>query len=279
MIALCNNRVMASSARRETGRMTGAVRYRPQVRRRPGLIRRVMLFGTVLTLCIAGLLKLQPQWQQLMDRPVASVIVEGEFKFVSRETIVNHVEPQLQQGFLQLSLQALKLQLQKMPWVDSVAVGRRWPDQLVINVSEHRAIARWGDQAILNQRGEVVTIGSHESVMSLPLLSGDLSQSELILQRYQDLSKLLRKRHLEIAELHRDASRAWRLRLLPDMQIEIGRGQVMEKMQRFVQVYDRVLASKQTQIEGVDIRYKNGLAVRWRAAVAERASVSQIKSV
>jgi cell division protein FtsQ len=60
-----------------------------------------------------------------------------------------------------------------------------------------------------------------------------------------------------------DNKKSWRLTLKNDVEIAIGREQVMEKLRRFVTVYDKFLNSVWGDIKAIDARYPNGIAVRW----------------
>ena len=86
-----------------------------------------------------------------------------------------------------------------------------------------------------------------------------------ILQQYQDLSQLLRSRGLDVIALKCDNKKSWRLTIKNHVEIALGRDQVMEKMRRFVTVYDTKLNSVWTDVKAIDLRYSNGVAVRWVA--------------
>ncbi len=45
----------------------------------------------------------------------------------------------------------------------------------------------------------------------------------------------------------------------------LGQGRLIEKMRRFVTIYEKALKEKQDQVARVDLRYPQGLAVAWRA--------------
>ena len=83
------------------------------------------------------------------------------------------------------------------------------------------------------------------------------------MQQYQDLSTLLRSRGLEIVALKCDNKKSWRLTLKNDKEIAIGREEVMEKLRRFVTVYDKFLSSIWGDVKTIDVRYSNGVSVQW----------------
>jgi cell division protein FtsQ len=62
-----------------------------------------------------------------------------------------------------------------------------------------------------------------------------------------------------------DRRGAWRIRLADGPILELGREQFTERLKRFLSIYQRALSVHGDRIEAVDLRYTNGLAVRWRA--------------
>mgnify|MGYP006181193027 FL=1 len=75
----------------------------------------------------------------------------------------------------------------------------------------------------------------------------------------------MRSRGLEVLALKCDNKKSWRLTIKNHVEIALGRDQVMEKMRRFVTVYDTKLNSVWTDVKAIDLRYSNGVAVRWVA--------------
>jgi cell division protein FtsQ len=57
---------------------------------------------------------------------------------------------------------------------------------------------------------------------------------------------------------------AWTLTLSNGIEVELGRDQVTQRFDRFVTVYQERLASRANEVKGVDARYSNGVAVKWK---------------
>ena len=220
-----------------------------------------------LLVLVAMLLAVAAYWayeplQRLLERPFKSVVVEGEFHFITKARATELISNEIDSKFLQLDLMRLKRALTDDPWVDSVSLQRRWPDTLVVKIAEQKPIARWGD-GFLNQRGQIIRVKETDRLQGLPWLQGSEGDAVEILQQYQDLTQLLRARGLDVIALKCDNKKSWRLTLKNAVEIAIGRDQVMEKMRRFVTVYDTHLHSVWADIVAIDVRYANGLAVRW----------------
>jgi cell division protein FtsQ len=200
----------------------------------------------------------------IFERPIKSVVVEGEFNLISKARATELIGNEIDGDFLQLNLMRLKEALLTDPWVEKVTLNRRWPDTLVVKIVEQKPIARWGD-GFLNQRGEIVRVEDAARLSGLPWLQGNEADAIEILQQYQDLSQILRSRGLEVLALKCDNKKSWRLTVKNHVEIALGRDQVMEKIRRFVTVYDTKLNSVWTDVKAIDLRYSNGIAVRWVA--------------
>ncbi|MET0357572.1 MAG: cell division protein FtsQ/DivIB [Cellvibrio sp.] len=199
----------------------------------------------------------------LLERPLKSVAVEGQFQYLPKQRAMELIEKEIDGDFLQLNLAKLKNELQQDPWVDSVYLSRRWPDTLVVKITEQTPIARWDANGFLNQRGEIIRVKETGKLSGLPLLQGNEINAREIMQQYQDLSTLLRSRGLEIVALKCDNKKSWRLTLKNDKEIAIGREEVMEKLRRFVTVYDKFLINVWSDVKAIDVRYSNGVSVQW----------------
>ncbi|MCV6605538.1 MAG: FtsQ-type POTRA domain-containing protein [Porticoccaceae bacterium] len=226
---------------------------------------------TVLWSCFAlGMLWGGVLLYQNLDRPIERISVQGDFNYASREQIAHLVRGQLNGGFLSLDLNSIRSQLERDPWIANAVVSRRWPGQLVISVSEEMPIARWNRRGFLNSRGQALDIEDNSGLENLPLLLGPRGQAREIMEQYQHAAQMLLPSGLKTMEFRLDGRGAWYLKVVTAsannaLEIEVGQGNVTEKLKRFLVVYDAVLRQRQEQIAQIDIRYPNGVAVSWRS--------------
>jgi cell division protein FtsQ len=205
---------------------------------------------------------------QMTQRPINSIGVEGQFAYISQQIISDLVTPMIVGGFLQSPLSAIKAELERNPWIAQAAVSRRWPDQLFISIVEEQPIARWGNKGFLNHKGEIVAVPVNPHLQHLPLLVGNAGQEKAVMQNYQELARMLLPYGLKIGKFQSDELFSWHVVLTDGLKITIGRDQIMEKIQRFLVVYNRELHKRLDKAAAVDLRYGNGLAVRWKTAAA-----------
>lgn len=249
-------------------------RFRPDSRYRQAPVRpRRDLRGVKmgLSLMLVALLLGGFLWQgmalfQRFDQPIALVRVEGKFHYSDPAALEDILEPLTSAGFLRLDLLAIREALEQNPWVASARVSRQWPDTLLIRIDEEVPIARWGDSGFLNRHGEALDVGSHDGLESLPRLLGPEGEARRVMQQYHEVSVLLRPTRLRVSEFQRDERGTWHLRLEEGVEVALGRGEVLDKVRRFLVVYDRVLRDHFSEVAAVDARYSQGVAVRWKAA-------------
>lgn len=197
--------------------------------------------------------------------PVSRVAVTGTLQHVDRNLLVQRVRTHLNgAGFMTVDLDAIRADVVQLPWVAGVSIQRRWPDQLVIEVIEQEAIARWGKDGLLNRRGEVFRPQPIGDVGPLPLLYGPDNLSAEVVERYAQLRDLLGEQKLTLSDLGSDERGSWSATLQGGVVLRLGTGDILKKMRSFSRVYRAELSTQMDRIAYIDLRYSNGLAVGWK---------------
>jgi cell division protein FtsQ len=213
----------------------------------------------------------------VLDRPVRNLVVEGTFQRVTPIQVEAALAAELDAGFLTADLSALRAHVEALDWVDRANVGRRWPDTLIVRVTEHQAAARWGESGLLNVRGELFTQQSQYAFPELPSLAGPAGSERDVARRYLAVRGKLAEADLGLASLSMDERGAWRLVLGGGQEIRLGRRDIDERLYRFFDVVAPTLAGDLKRVEYVDLRYTNGFAVGWRdGPPANLAAVAQV---
>jgi cell division protein FtsQ len=200
---------------------------------------------------------------RLLELPVERVAVTGELKHVSRAHLISRVNDSLQGGFLWVDLQAIRQSLEQLPWVYRIVVKRHWPNSLEIQVFEQLPIARWGNDAYLNHVGEMFRPAQLSSLQELPWLAGPTGSEQQLMQYYTLVQDPLQTAGLRLSGLAMDARGGLRAQLEGGGELVFGRGEVAEKLQRFLRIYQSRLARRDGRMRSVDLRYSHGAAVVW----------------
>lgn len=212
-----------------------------------------------------------------VDRPISKVSVDGELSYISQQAVQQRIAPYIQASFLQINLSGMRQELEQMPWIAHAEVRRVWPDQIMIRLEEQLPVARWGDEALLNNAGHAFAPRESANYQHLPRLAGPQRAQRQVMQQYQVLSQMLRPLGFSIIALEMRERGSWYLRTAQGIDLLLGRDHIVDKMRRFAAIYEKALKAQQPNIARIDLRYPNGLAVAWRQvepAVAPATAVN-----
>ncbi len=229
----------------------------------------VLLIGLVV-----GLYELGERLLPYADRPIAKVSVQGELGYVSREAVQQRIAPFVEQSFFKVDLNGMRHQLEQMPWIAHVEVRRVWPDQVMVRLDEQLPIARWGGEALLNNKGQAFSPDDLSRYEHLPHLYGPKRAQQRVMQQYQMLSQMLRPLGFSISRLELRERGSWFLTTNQGIELLLGRDQVVEKMRRFTAIYQKALEQESEKIARIDLRYANGLAVAWHEPIPTAADTT-----
>jgi len=195
---------------------------------------------------------------------IRRVVIDGSLVRANPSHISAVIREELRGTFFTMRLPEARASLQKVPWVKSVALRRRWPDRLEVSVVEHEPLARWNDSGLVDTEGEAF---SADFDGELPQFNGPEGTSSQLAARFRDFGSALASRALAISELQLSPRGAWRIKTTGSapLTIELGRSAPGERLMRFVAYHARTLgalARAGTRVEYVDLRYRNGFAVR-----------------
>lgn len=204
------------------------------------------------------------QYVAWLDRPIEQVFVEGATRHIDKALIQQRVQLGLNQTLLSVDLVALQEALVADPWINEASIRRTWPPAIDIALVEEVPVARWGERGLLNHQGDIFWPELKAEYANLPRLIGPSHETVRIMQQFHDLNSLFARFGLHLSGLELESRGAWHLELDNGMKVVAGREDLMPRLRRFIQVYETQLADKVDQIEEVDIRYTNGVAVRWK---------------
>lgn len=194
--------------------------------------------------------------------PVRWLDVEGELNRTSAGQIRSAAVGPASAGFFAADLDAVRAAVEALPWVAAAAVGREWPDALHIRVVEHRPVARWNRERLLSDQGLVFEVSGSSTLQGMASLEGPEARREEVLSNWVSMRRRLASVGQDIARLRVDERGAWTVWLDSGLVLALGREQIHERLQRYVRVHDD-LRARGRPIDQVDLRYTNGLSVRW----------------
>jgi cell division protein FtsQ len=244
-----------------------------------------MIIGLTFLLClllvlVLGLVKLLAWLDDEQQSPLKEITISGQRQFIEDKQIESLVRQGQPGSFFELNVAQTHKMIEALPWVYRASVRKRWPNGLEIYVVEQVPSARWNDDLLLNQHGEVfdgIEVANREQ-LSLPSLFGPGGSEQTALQGYRDMQSLLVVADLQIHELFLSERFAWNLRLANGIKLNLGRSEFIDRLQRFVDIFP-LISTQNKAVDYVDLRYDTGLAVGWvNAETTEKTKTKQRES-
>ena len=204
--------------------------------------------------------------------PVTSVVISGEMPYTQKIDIEHAIESVNLSNFFNVDVNQVQKIVADLPWVYSVAVRKKWPNELKIYVVDQAPIAYWNGDFLINQQGIAFQADTARINHHLPAFFGPEGSENVALDNYINLSELLAYKSLNIDELVLTERFSWQLTLSDGIRLNLGREERVQRIQRFMDVYQTIQKNKKEnqRVDYVDLRYDTGLAVGWKPLIDKK---------
>lgn len=202
---------------------------------------------------------------QIMNMSVSQVDVRGQLRFVKQNDLQRILAKHVENGFLTVELREIKEKMEDLPWVFSVRLRRAWPDKIIVNVQEQKPVAVWTDKGLINEKGELFLPKDLKEIDTgfLPTIVGPQERMEQTWERFLILRETFDDYELGIRRMVLDEKGGQKIVLKNGIHVVLGSQDLEKRLTRFFGVYEKHLESQKRQIETIDLRYTNGVAVSW----------------
>ena len=200
------------------------------------------------------------------------VIVNGELSFLPKSQVEQVIAQQLNSSYYELDLNALYDAIVAQSWVKDAQVFRRWPYELVVNVVEETPVAFWGDAQLVNEQGELFLHQGFYSGAPLTRLDADANRASEVLQQYRLLSSQLSRRDIKVNRVSLNTAGSYMAVINDDVTLMIGHGEVAKRVKNLERVLDTGLDLQISQINRIDLRHKDSVAVQWKVQLEQKVA-------
>ncbi len=241
----------------------------------------IFLLGVLCTVFISGWMVLG--WMEDAQRlPLSKLVVTGERHYTRNDDIRQSILALGSPGtFMTQDVNIIQSQIERLPWIKQASVRKQWPDELKIHLVEYVPIARWNDQHMVDVDGNSFSVPSDRvNKQNLPMLYGPEGSENEVLQGFREMGQVLAKDRFTLKDAAMTARRSWQLTLTNGIKLNLGRGDTMKRLARFVELYPVLQQQAQTdgkRISYVDLRYDSGAAVGWEPARSRNLISNKIR--
>lgn len=203
--------------------------------------------------------------------PIRQVQLVEPLQQVSAADVQTVAQTHLRGNIFKADVNAARAAFAALPWVAEAEVRRLWPDTVEVVLTERTAVARWDDAHLVDSNGVIFAAQSSET---LPWFVADdeaagEQTARAMVRGLHDFQAALQGSGLHISQLYYSERSAWILVLDNGIKVRLGRENVAQRLRHFVWAWPRVLRDRAEGIDYVDMRYKDGFAVRRNTAAAE----------
>ena len=205
--------------------------------------------------------------------PITSVYIEGDLKHTNVSHLKSEVEKSIDAGLLYLNTRQIRKILLAEPWIEEVFVRKVWPPGLRVKIIEKIPVAKWGSHALLSSSGTVFEpeeLGRFNNLVTLFSLH---DSPKNVIDNFLIVRKVFEHCGVLIKHFGATDRGEWLVLTRSDKRINLGRGDISNKLYRFQFAYEREINSYWSSVTGIDLRYPNGLTVDRRQVKEMRGSL------
>ena len=205
---------------------------------------------------------------------IEKIHIEGHQQRIDPRVIEGAAWRHVNGNYFSVDLSAIEKHLKEIPGLYAVAIRRVWPSTLNISVTESAGLAKWSTLAsdLSLATTKLVNLPPHRMFSLVPELLGPDRSFQMVLNTYLEADQLLWPLGLDITKVHLTRSEDWMFNIQgsqfsasSSFFLVVGRDDPITKIDDFVDVFELALRSQVDSIESIDLRYPNGLAVRWKS--------------
>ena len=195
------------------------------------------------------------------DQKVREIVMIGDLNHVNNKKISNTLNKLIGEKLYQVSLIAIKKELEEDPWLDTAQVIIRKPDVLVVRLTEFSPVYLWNNKSYIDKNGNNMIPQSYP-IKKILKLSSNLTSSNEMYNLYREIQDILSKINLDVLAIHRD------LELVKiktnKYNFTVNHAVIERKLTEFTDIYDQFSSNikKNLAPKNIDLRYPTGFAVQ-----------------
>ena len=202
---------------------------------------------------------------------VNRVIVTGDMEHVDESDLKSVAVDTVEGNLFTIDINQLQADFLEIPWVKHVAVSRSFPNDVMVNVSEYKAIANLGGDQLISDDGKVF---NGNAVESLPVFDTSIDNISEALSDYHLIMHALPNRNLSIKRIAVNGVGITKLYFSNDLEVVICGSEIELELKLLDSYWDK-LYTINPGLNYVNMCYKNAMAIN----AINKTSIVTVKSL
>lgn len=222
---------------------------------------------------IAGIVWLYYLAMDANEVPLRRLVVQGDLHYLERSTVRDVLAGEPLGSFFSADVNAIRERLEAVPWIEQASVRKEWPDILKVFLVEQQPLGHWNEaqrpNALVTAKGVVFEVDKSVLDQLLPKLNGPEHAVQATIEQFQQVNELLQMNGHQVVGLTLSERFAVDVELLSGIHLHLGREALLDRVQRFIELFPTILRYRTQAIDYVDLRYDTGVAVAWKEPTKE----------
>ena len=169
------------------------------------------------------------------------------------------------QNFFNINPLNIQKELINHPWIKKIEVYKKFPDKLIIKITERVAIAIFNDISLVDGSGNIFKKLEKKKNL-LKFYADDHKEVKYIYDFYIKFVKFqnLYNTQIDISYIKINSIKEFVVRTKANNLIYFGSKNIDERLERFIQLYRSIKLENLNNVEYFDMRYTNGVSVKKR---------------
>lgn len=224
---------------------------------------KIILIAALLSLCML----VMNQIKHSHYFPIKKVRVYG-VSHLSNAEVQRTLIPLVNRNYFNINVKNIRDQILQLPWVSDLNVRRVWPDEVEITIFEKIALAYWNNLYLVSEKGEIFAPNESSYPSNLPKFVGPNGVQMEMIKYFLEINRILIPLHAKISCLEMTPYATWKLILDNGIMVQVGNKDIFLRLNQFVKVYPKIVKNHLGMgVASVDLRYPNGMAVRWKKPI------------
>ena len=228
-----------------------------------GWLRKKQVWAGLLGLVIVGSLGwVFLERERSSDRPIQTVTLTSELQQISMQEVNQILQSYVGSSFWKVELNKIQSDLTRLDWVSQAVVKRSWPDQLIITIEEQTPVARWGENGLINHKGEIFFPSSLTEFDNFVRLDGRLESATQVLAKLAEFQKTVDGLDWHVAQLSELVGGGWQIDILDGPRLLVAKEGDQAQLNRFIRAYGQLKDELRNSAQVYDLRYSNGFSAK-----------------
>jgi cell division protein FtsQ len=195
--------------------------------------------------------------------PITNVRLFVSQPYINTARLKQLISRELKGNFFTVSLNSIVKTLLADDQIKSVNIERIWPNSLSIHVNGYKPIAFFNKDSVITAKGYIFKTPKGLTMPLNVYLKGPTNQAKEMIKRLQSFNQMLTPLKLTVRSIQLDNNMLTTMTLSNGLNLTLGKHQLDQRLSRFVSLYSKVIGHCQDNVSSIDLRYANGLAIKW----------------